>query len=113
MNISPARSRCTPAPIAMTAGTTIWTMPVPRLPPAALSPSAFPFSASGKKNEMLVIDEAKLPPPKPASAAHSRSTPNGVSGRVTTHASAERAAARSSEEMTVQLRPPKAGTANV
>lgn len=69
MKISPARSRCTPAPIAMTAGTTIWTMPVPRLPPAALGPSALPFSASGKKNEMLVIDDAKLPPPKPASAA--------------------------------------------
>ena len=46
-------------------------MPVPRLPPAALSPSALPFSASGKKKEMFVIDEAKLPPPRPARAAHS------------------------------------------
>ena len=70
MNIRPARSRCVPAPTAMTAGTTSWTMPAPRLPPAALRPSALPFSASGKKKEMFVIDEAKLPPPKPARAAH-------------------------------------------
>ena len=69
MNISPARSRCVPAPMAMTAGTTSCTRPVPRLPPAALSPRALPFSASGKKKEMFVIEEAKLPPPKPARAA--------------------------------------------
>ena len=111
--ISPARSRWMPAPMAMTEGMTSWTTPVPRLPPAALSPNAFPFSASGKKKEMFVIDEAKFPPPKPASAATSSRTPKGVSGRPTTHASPNAGRSRRSAEITVQLRPPKTGTAKV
>ena len=109
----PARSRWIPAPIAMTAGTTSCTMPVPRLPPAALSPRAFPFSASGKKKEMLVIDEAKLPPPKPASAAMPRSSAKGVSGRPTTQARERVGSRSSSAEMIVQLRPPTSGTMKV
>jgi hypothetical protein len=44
--IQPARGRFTaaPAPIVTTIGTTNWATEAPRLPPAALSPSAQPFS---------------------------------------------------------------------
>ncbi len=55
----------------------------PRFPPAALSPSAVPLRRSGKKNAILVMDEAKLPPPNPAVAAVSRKNQYGVPGRVT------------------------------
>ena len=113
MKTSPARSRWIPAPMVMTAGMTSWTTPVPRLPPAALIPKAFPFSASGKKKEMFVIDDAKFPPPKPARAATSSRIPKGVSGRPTTHARPRAGRSKSSAESTVQLRPPKSGTAKV
>src|SRR6476661_7041856 len=99
--------------MAITAGTTSCTRPVPRLPPAALSPNAFPFSASGKKKEMLVIDEAKLPPPKPARAAQASSSPNDDDGSLTTQATADAGRSSRRAEMMVQLRPPKSGTANV
>ncbi|MNW55362.1 hypothetical protein D3C74_330160 [compost metagenome] len=45
--MSPARSSAMPAPATITSGTANWTAAVPRLPPAALSPSALPFSFSG------------------------------------------------------------------
>src|SRR5262245_21965491 len=61
-------------PIVMISGTTNWTTLTPRLPSPALSASAFPFSDFGKKNEMLDIDEAKLPPPKPHSSASARNS---------------------------------------
>jgi hypothetical protein len=83
-NISPARSSCSPAAETITSGTASWTAAVPRLPPAALSPRALPFSRSGKKNEMFAIDDAKFPPPRPASAATTSRTPNDVSGRPAT-----------------------------
>jgi hypothetical protein len=44
----------------------------PRLPRPALSASALPFSALGKKKLMFAIDEAKLPPPSPHSSASVR-----------------------------------------
>ena len=62
---------------------------------------------------MFVIEEAKLPPPNPASAAQARSTPKEVSGWVTTQARAVAGSRRKSEEMIVQLRPPNTGTAKV
>src|SRR5690606_9839038 len=88
MNTSPARSSATPAPVTMTRGTASWTAAVPTLPPAAFQPRAAPFSRSGKKNEMFAIDDAKLPPPRPASAAAARSTGNGVVGSDTVRISA-------------------------
>src|SRR6476469_4608704 len=54
-------------PAVITIGTTNCTTLTPRLPSPALSASALPFSALGKKKEMLDIDEAKLPPPRPQS----------------------------------------------
>ena len=62
---------------------------------------------------MLVIDEAKFPPPKPASAAIASITPNEVSGLLTAQVSPAHGITRSSAETTVQLRPPNFGTANV
>ena len=83
IHISPARPRDSPAPATMTTGTSSWTTATPRLPPAALTPSAKPLSFSGKKNEMLVMLLAKLPPPTPAVAATRAISQNGVSGRPT------------------------------
>ena len=62
----------TPAVIAI--GTRNCTALTPRLPSPALSASALPFSAFGKKKEMFDIDDAKLPPPKPHSSARPRNT---------------------------------------
>ncbi len=64
-------------------------MLTPMLPPAALRPSAQPFSRSGKKNEMFAMLEAKFPPPRPAVAAAAAISQKGVSGRPTSRASAE------------------------
>ena len=61
-------------PAVMTSGTTNCTTLTPRLPSPALSASALPFSALGKKNEMFDIEEAKLPPPKPHSSASARNS---------------------------------------
>src|SRR4029453_13982502 len=61
-------------PTVIISGTTNWTTLTPRLPSPALSARAFPFSDFGKKNEMLDIDEQKLPPPNPHSSARARNT---------------------------------------
>ena len=62
---------------------------------------------------MFDIDEAKLPPPKPASAAMKSMTPNGVSGLPTAMPSAVAGISRSAAEIIVQLRPPNFGTRKV
>jgi len=62
---------------------------------------------------MLAIDEAKLPPPNPAVAATTIRVENGVSGWPRTQASASVGISRSSDDTTVQLRPPTMGTAKV
>ena len=59
------------------------TLETPILPPAAFKPSAHPFIRSGKKKEMLVMLDAKLPPPRPAVEAISSISQNGVSGWLT------------------------------
>ena len=82
------------------------------LPPPAFSPSAQPFFRSGKKELMLVIDEAKLPPPTPVSAATTRNVAYEVPGSMTTAAAAV-GTSSSSALKTVQLRPPKRATAKV
>ena len=69
---SPPNQPSTPA--VMTRGTTNCTTLTPRLPRPAFSASALPFSARGKKKEILAIEEAKLPPPKPQSSASTRNT---------------------------------------
>ena len=71
----PAPRRC-PHDATMTSGHgELHDAAVPMLPPAALSPAPCPSPRSGKKNEMLAIEEAKLPPPTPASAASASRTP--------------------------------------
>ena len=62
---------------------------------------------------MFVIDDAKLPPPNPASAATNSITPNEVPGLLTAQASAAHGITSRSAETTVQLRPPNLGTAKV
>ncbi len=62
---------------------------------------------------MFAIELAKLPPPKPASAAMVRRTPNGVSGLPTAIASPMAGMSSSRAEMMVQFRPPSRGTMNV
>ena len=62
---------------------------------------------------MLAIDEAKLPPPKPAVAAMSMKTQKGVPGCCTQTANSTVGITSSSALTTVQLRPPNFGTANV
>ena len=59
------------------------------------------------------MDEAKLPPPTPASAATSTSASKGSSGWWTAQASALVGRRSRRAETIVQFRPPKAGTANV
>src|SRR5688572_2689612 len=61
---------------------------------------------------MFDIELAKLPPPNPASAAASSSTPKGVSGFDTHTASMIDGMSSSAAEMMVQLRPPNFGTRN-
>src|SRR5680860_309258 len=62
---------------------------------------------------MLDIELAKLPPPKPASAATNSITPNGVSGFPTLNPRAIDGMSRRPAEMIVQLRPPNLGTRKV
>ncbi len=62
---------------------------------------------------MLAIEEAKLPPPKPAVAATASSAANGRWGWATAQASDTQGISRSAAEAVVQLRPPKTGTAKV
>jgi hypothetical protein len=54
---------------AITSRPTIWITATPMLPPPAFRPSAQPLSRWGKNALMLVIDDAKFPPPTPATAA--------------------------------------------
>ncbi len=61
---------------------------------------------------MLVIEDAKLPPPTPVSAATSRNVRYEVPGCIT-YAAASVGASSSSAETTVQFRPPKRATATV
>ena len=62
---------------------------------------------------MLVIDEAKLPPPKPANAATTMKVVYDASGRFITH-SVNSVGIRSSSALTiVQLRPPNFAGATV
>src|ERR1700746_34949 len=89
------------------------TLETPILPPAALMPSAEPFIRSGKKKEMLAIEEAKLPPPSPAVEATSSISQNGVSGWLTKQARDSVGINSPAAEKMVQLRPPKVVTANV
>ncbi|CAM5279001.1 hypothetical protein STANM309S_02198 [Streptomyces tanashiensis] len=82
------------------------------LPPPALRPSAQPFFRSGKKALMLVIEEAKLPPPTPVSAATRTKVVYEVPGCITVKA--RPVGSRSSRALKiVQLRPPKRATAKV
>src|SRR3954452_12123524 len=90
-----------------------WITATPALPPAAFRPSAVPFLLVGKKKLMLAIEEAKLPPPKPAVAAIATNTQNGVSGRCTKYANNSVGMTSSPALTTVQLRPPTFGTAKV
>ena len=67
-------------PMVITIGTKNCMTDTPALPRPALSASALPFCAFGKKNEILAIDEAKLPPPNPQSSASTMKSQYGVSG---------------------------------
>ena len=60
---------CDAPTVASTTSPTSWATGTPMLPPPALMPSAQPLSRRGKKALMLVIEEAKLPPPTPANMA--------------------------------------------
>jgi len=62
---------------------------------------------------MLAIEEAKLPPPKPAVAAMTQKTQYGVPGCCTTWANSRVGTSRSAALTIVQFRPPKRGTAKV
>jgi hypothetical protein len=70
----------------MIARATSWMTGTPMLPPPAFSPSAHPFFLSGKKALMLVMEEAKLPPPMPASRPIQRKVSKDVPGFITTNA---------------------------
>ncbi len=61
-----------------TSGATSWTTLTPRLPRPPLRPLALPFSRLGKKKPMFAIEEAKLAPPIPQTAAIRASSPYGV-----------------------------------
>src|SRR5436309_900089 len=62
---------------------------------------------------MLAIEEAKLPPPRPAVAAISTNTQNGVCGRCTKNAKSRVGMSSRAALVAVQLRPPNFGTAKV
>src|SRR6478752_4343432 len=103
---------CAAPAVPITSRPTSWTTGTPMLPPPALSPSAQPFLRSGKKALMLVIDEAKLPPPMPVSAATTRNVVYEVPGSITQKA-AQVGTRSDSALTTVQLRPPNSATAKV
>ncbi|CNJ82938.1 Uncharacterised protein [Mycobacterium tuberculosis] len=62
---------------------------------------------------MLVIDEAKLPPPRPVSAAHSRYGHNGSPGWASNAMVPTVGIRSTTAENMVQFRPPKRAVANV
>ncbi len=61
---------------------------------------------------MLAIDDEKLPPPTPATAATMSSVLNSTPGFSTIPASTQGTSSRADEKI-VQLRPPNLATANV
>lgn len=91
-----------------------WITGTPMLPPPALSPSAQPLRRCGKNALMLVIDDAKLPPPRPVSAAAKRNQPNpnlpGFSISINTRVVG---ISRTTAEKIAQLRPPNLAVAVV
>src|SRR5262245_965757 len=93
----------------MASGTTNCTTLTPRLPRPALSASALPFSAFGKKKEMLAIEEAKLPPPKPHSSASPRKIQYGVAGFCTAIPMPSAGMISDQVVSVVHRRPPKIG----
>ena len=62
---------------------------------------------------MFVIDEAKLPPPRPASAAHTRYGHSGRPGLASSTMVPTVGIRSTSAENMVQLRPPNLAVANV
>src|SRR5262245_55348740 len=62
---------------------------------------------------MLVIDDAKLPPPSPVSAAHSRYGHSGRPGGASSHIVTGVGISSTNAENIVQLRPPKVAVARV
>ena len=107
---SPPNQPNTPAVIAN--GTTNCTTLTPRFPSPAFSASALPFSAFGKKKEMLDIEEAKLPPPKPQSSASTRKIQYGVAGFCTAYPIPTAGSISDQVASVVHNRPPKIGTTN-
>src|SRR4051794_41927189 len=97
-------------PSVINSGVSSCTLETPMLPPAALRPSAHPFIRSGKKNEMLVMLEAKLPPPRPAVEAISSISQNGVSGWATKKARGRGGMKRGAPLKKGQVGPPEGGT---
>ena len=96
----------------MISSATSWITGTPMLPPPAFNPSAQPLYRSGKKALMLVIDDAKLPPPSPAKHATTMKVVYDVPGCMTI--AARIVGMSSSAALTiVQLRPPNFATANV
>src|SRR5690606_6233710 len=70
------------------------------------------FFRSGKKALMLVMEEAKLPPPIPASRPTSRNVVKEVPGSITANAATVGTSSRAADTI-VQFRPPKTATAKV
>ena len=96
----------------MISSATSWITGTPMLPPPAFRPSAQPFFRWGKKALMLVIDEAKLPPPSPAKHATTMKVVYDVPGCMTN--AARIVGMSSSAALTiVQFRPPNFATAKV
>ena len=98
--------------VASTSRPISWTTGTPRFPPPALTPRAQPFSRAGKNALILVIDEAKLPPPTPANSEMTSRVSNSTPGLSTTAIRIEGSNSSRAEAM-VQLRPPNKPTAKV
>src|SRR5687768_7784973 len=62
---------------------------------------------------MLAIEEAKLPPPRPAVAAATTNIQYGVPGVLTQYAISPIGISSSAADTVVQVRPPKRATATV
>src|ERR1700712_1144195 len=109
----PSSTRGCDAPaVASTSRASSCTAATPRFPPPALRPSAQPLRRSGKKALMLVIDDAKLPPPTPAMHATMSSVLYETPG-FRTIAAVTVGTSSNDALTTVQFRPPKVATANV
>src|SRR5262249_7055232 len=97
-------------PTVMTIGTMNCTTLTPRFPSPAFSASALPFSERGKKKEILAIEEAKLPPPRPHRSANARNTKYGVSGFCTAYPIPTAGSISDHVAAVVHRRPPNIGT---